>query len=84
MLLHKATSLLRKVRLITKTSPYGVHVSDLFPIEVRKEDANESTLARYLFALGGVVWNKRTSVQKISHVASHRNCVELQTQACEH
>ena len=56
------TRLLRKVRLVTKTSQYNLAVSELFQIEVWKEDANESTLARHSFALRAFVWNKRMSV----------------------
>jgi len=41
--------LLRKRRLIVETPEDSLAVSAVLQVEVWKEDANESTLARYLF-----------------------------------
>ena len=41
--------LLRKRRLVVETPGDSLAVSAVLQVEVWKEDANESTLARYLF-----------------------------------
>jgi hypothetical protein len=48
--------LLCKLRLLVKTSPYGLAIPDRLQIELREEDANESPLARHLFAIRALLW----------------------------